>query len=143
MDDIQNRITETRQFDNYQKKMAKLPDIQKFCKNVRSKVDEQSSPSMQKESQDGQAEPLSDTAQANWLKWKEDLVAESNGKPFEIELRNEDDVSICGLVHATMAVMPDKYFLTSTWQIINNYFAKRNVENLEIETLNNFQKRNE
>lgn len=40
MDDIQSRIEETRGFDNHQKKLAQLPDTQKFCKNVYSKVAE-------------------------------------------------------------------------------------------------------
>ena len=37
------------------------------------------------------------------------------GKPFEIELRNEDDLEMCDLLHSTMAVMPDSYFQTSSW----------------------------
>lgn len=50
------------------------------------------------------------TAQMNWVKWKERLADYKNGEPFEIELRNENDIEICDLVHATMAIMPDEYF---------------------------------
>lgn len=37
-DEIQTRLNETRQFETYQRKLARLPDIQKFCKNVRAKI---------------------------------------------------------------------------------------------------------
>ena len=81
-----------------------------------SKVAEQSSPSMQNWPEEGKTgEPLSDSAQATWLKLKDHLSVQSNGKPFEIELRNENDIQMCDLVQATMTMMPDKYFQTSSW----------------------------
>jgi hypothetical protein len=39
-----------------------------------------------------------------------------------------------------MALLPDSYFKTSTWDVINRYFAKRHQENLELEAITNFQK---
>lgn len=63
-----------------------------------------------------------------------------SGQPYEIFLRNENDLEMCDMLHSTMALMPDKYFKTSTWQVINSYFAKRHSENLELEAITNYQK---
>lgn len=51
------------------------------------------------------------------------------GKPYEVLLRNDDDIEMCDLVQATISILPDKFFTTSGWQIINSYFAKRTIEN--------------
>ena len=61
-----------------------------------------------------------------------------SGKPYEIHLRNENDLEMCDLLHSTMALMPEDQFNTSAWQIINNYFAKRHLENLELEAITNY-----
>ena len=68
-----------------------------------------------------------------------DLRIES-GKPYEIHLRNENDLEMCDLIHSTMAIMPAKFFESSAWQTINSYFAKRHLENLELEAITNYQK---
>ena len=108
-----------------------MPDIQKFCKNIHSKIAEQNSLSLQTSSTEASSES---TAK------KEEEYQIKMGSSYEIHLRNYADVETCDMLIATMGYLPSKYFQASTWQIINNYFAKRHQENLELEAITNYQK---
>ena len=49
-------------------------------------------------------------------------------------------VSVVGVSRNHETLMPEQYFSLSAWQEINSYFAKRHLENLELEAITNFQK---
>ena len=97
-----------------------------------SKFEEENAPALHQWAEEIDANQLDSAYIDTFVQDEQDRMASiPSGIPFEIELGQENDLELCEILQATLAIMPEKYFKTSSWQTVNSYFAQRNAEVLD------------
>lgn len=115
-------------------KLARLPDLFKYCKKVRAANLEESSPAAIYQ----KADPLQSSQKLQQevvdfeqMELEARLASIPSGVPFEIELsRLQNNQYACDILWASIAIVPYEYLGNEAWQTVNSFFATRSEEDL-------------